>query len=818
MSNYYNDNQKIINTDIGYNTNELNEMQTNILQNQKQNEKGIIPDNITRKNYNDLLTGIQFGFTNEQPKSIDNSYNEYYDYLKQNGLLKENYRAKIITNYITVNSMNRKIEPQVNISDTYKLGRNSLSFEEEIVNQDLSSILLNPESLNGETKTKRYLLKIKIPNNKFKQNDKIIIRGLKKTSLSMRNNFTHNNILIHSIVFTPNSTALTFICSYNDNEISFNPNFNVGMGINHELLRKYDTSNMTVSLSGFEANDLFNFSIGNIPINFLNSTHQVFFTNPHYKIINGVKHYDPDTLINIPVNGIVKKITGFYIKLDREYIGNTIINNNMIINLTFNYIGGIAYNQINSGYPITNENLSGNNIVYKKSKNYIYILLNKQPYYKSYDGTKETQIKFGDTNEISISKLDHVMVGFNSPSIYEITLPTQIKNIIRVRMINSIFPNNTNSITNINTNLISSNISSNTNNKNNVLYWQNEDDGDNIYSISLDTGTYTNKELEQYIMNAINNVKRIQTTLGYTNRSIMKVDINSITNITTFTSYKEARLIKPIINIEPQITDPTINNSPYIITILHKQHGLKKNDTIKFDKFISTNGIPDYILNTTHIIDNIIDINTYTIVLERFNILNDIKYTGGGYETVILVPNSFRLLFNYQDTIGDILGFRNVGSESSITSYNNIIKNNDPYANEYTVNKINNILYSTDLSGNRIPLQNNNILTKGYNYILMMIDKLNNNINISNIKAINNCFSIINLQKDQYNEMIYNSFVDMPVILNKPIDLGSLNISFYAPDGTIYNFGGINHTFTLEIISLDYIPVDTELISTRTNL
>src|SRR5690606_5186853 len=100
---------------------------------------------------------------------------------------------------------------------------------------------------------------------------------------SMTNQYILDGITHDAIIFTPNKNYITFICNYDDGSdispMSFNTAFSVGNGISYDLLKKYDTSDMYVSLNGFVGDNNTDY-IGNIPINFLNSTHRVWLTNP----------------------------------------------------------------------------------------------------------------------------------------------------------------------------------------------------------------------------------------------------------------------------------------------------------------------------------------------------------------------------------------------------------------------------------------------------------------------------------------------------------------------------------------------------------
>jgi len=52
------------------------------------------------------------------------------------------------------------------------------------------------------------------------------------------------------------------------------------------------------------------------------------------------------------------------------------------------------------------------------------------------------------------------------------------------------------------------------------------------------------------------------------------------------------------------------------------------------------------------------------------------------------------------------------------------------------------------------------------------------------------------------------------MIFNDPLPvLEELDISFYSPDGTIYDFNGLDHAFMLEVTTLTKTPVETGISS-----
>jgi hypothetical protein len=280
--------------------------------------------------------------------------------------------------------------------------------------------------------------------------------------------------------------------------------------------------------------------------------------------------------------------------------------------------------------------------------------------------------------------------------------------------------------------------------------------------------------------------------------------------LVTFKSYTEAILSKPIQSIYPQIPiTGEIMSSSFILTILHENHGLFVGDIIKFSGMISTFGISENNLNGNHVIKSVPTNNTYTIELNDINLNNTRTDTGGGYGVKAYTPNKFRLLFNYPNTMGSRLGFRNVGHHNSITKYNTIIMNSDEYQNEI-VKIEDDIKYFYDDSGNCHPLTNNALNLDGCDYILMHIEEFSNGKNISCAKNIETFFAKINLSRK------YNHHSQLSVTLSEPIELSELTVSFYDSDGTLFDFYGAEHSYVIQITYIEYLPEETGTASTHT--
>lgn len=793
---YVGDEKTLIKQDENY----INE-QSKILEDQK--KLGMLPKNNIRTSHTNLIGGLKYGILvpESELNKQTNEYNPYYDYLEKKGLLLERGKPRIVSKTFTINSDVRQIEPTITLSNEINLLPDPISFDSVDVSVGINS-------------TKQSIIVIDAPGHNVQQNDRITLTGIEPITHSIKTIYYDlNGNKQYAVLFTENSTAVTFFCTFPDEKMSFDPVFKIGDGINQVELRNYDTSDMSVSISGFDISESGNPFVGNVPINFLNSTHQIFFTNPNFVVQNGTYVYDNDTLINIPdADGIVKQITGFYINLENPFIGSN-PTMSMTLNLKFNYIGGVPINEINAQFPIDENNSNGYHKVYSITNDKISVLYNKATYYKNPTQAGQlfgSQMQFGGSN-VYMSIITNLSSGYSNPNKYVAHLPSIIHDVTMVKLLSTTFPNTTKVFNN------------RPKTKNTKLYWQNQDDGDFIYSIEIEPGNYTPSQLETLLQKKFYDVERKYSnisgsTTSYTARNFMTVKIDKNTNIFSISGYKEAKLIKPIQDISPEVPIIGSGNPPYTLTISQDSHGLLPGDNVIFSGFVSTSGIPSDILNATHVVNSVPTSDTYTIIIDNFNLLAGSRTdTGGGYAAKAHVPSAFKLLFNYPDTMGKELGFRKVGQDVAVTNFAKVISNTDAYQKElvFTDNDGNKFIY--DESGNLIPLQNNSLKLSGYDYAFMVIRGFDNMINISKNNSIPTFFAKINIS-DSPGEILYNTFSCPPLMLYEPIDVSSLDITFYASDGTLYDFNGIDHSFDIELTSIEYVPDETGIVTTKSGL
>jgi len=672
-------------------------------------------------------------------------YDPYIDFLLTRGLINNDNNIRYETTAINIDSTFRQIDPSVTINETHNLS-------------------VNPLTVNGN------VLTVYDYGHNYNINDRIMVSGVLYPEVVIRCGGSFNNI-----IFIPNTNIMIINYNYENYGIPINLPTDTSGNIDVNYVSNSDNyiqtiPTLTLNINGFIGNSP---GIGtyydNIPINSINITHNVTLikdlSNNLYPLIN-LKYTYNQVYTSMPITSM------------------TPFN----VTILFYYIYGIPINIINAGYPTTQNNIIEYHTITNTSQNtYSFVLNYSAP-------TNYTNIQSFGGNSIYISQINDIIEGFSDPNYYIINLDKIYRNVYMIRMISSEFPNSENPIKS----------------NNNKIYWQNEDDGDYVYNIEVNPGKYSSVDLTSVMESLFYNTPRINydqdiqntSAPSYTNHNYIKVDININTDIVTFKSYREAFYIAPFIDVFPSIsTDPTLVVAPYvgyIITIKHPNHHLIVGQTILIDGAISYMGIPANILNRTHIIYSVLDTNTYQIELPAFNLESQRNNNGGGVSVGIYVPNNIKLRFDYQDTLGNVLGFRNVGLYNSITPFNSIITNNDLYANELPYNNV----------GQIVQLSNNALQLSGNSYIIVECTQLTT---ITSVGPIKDIFAKI-LLSGLPGEVLYNTYICVPKVFYEPIpELSSLEFTFYSPDGSLFDFNGVNHSFTLEITTITNILNNTHL-------
>jgi hypothetical protein len=576
--------------------------------------------------------------------------------------------------------------------------------------------------------------------------------------------------------------------------------------------------------------------VGNIPINFLNKTHIIYLTET-----DAQANLDGDVLTNDIPNE-----TDFYIQLDRPYqqnVANIVqpFSSNVFevttytrpvsdISINFKHYGGIPNRNINAEYPLGPLADAGyrivDNVLNLGDRVFVTIELNRQGLLNTEFGGECIELAFVEEED----------PGFPQPNEYTVNLDLLYYRVAMIKMVNSQFPITQKAF---NDGLTGAQC-------NNRFYWQNLEDGDITYVVEVETGDYTAESFVAELESKVNAVERFDQDISRGINNFMRFSIDDNIDLFTaeaFTSY--VSVSEPFVS-QVEFTDINTTGSPenldpenayYIypngyfidfpdtdpscrcirVKINHNNHGLERFDTINITNAINYGNISADILNGTHTITNVVDDNNYDIVLHNVNdIVPDDPSNAGGYNVNILIPIKFRLRFDFDDTVGDNLGFRSVGFATSITEYDTIITNNVLYEDEDILNviRLDKGVDPSTLDLSTVSIRNA-ITLIGPSYLLIECQELNN---ISNKGKIKNIFYKINLQDNRTSNeitrdpMAYDTYSNNAIYFTEPLKLLSkLTFKFYTPDGDLYDFNGKDHSFMLEIITYEEIPEGTSL-------
>jgi hypothetical protein len=542
---------------------------------------------------------------------------------------------------------------------------------------------------------------------------------------------------------------------------------------NHGMV---DGKTYTIQISNIIGNINSGTYVLNYPINLINKTHTVYFRKTE------TDQFDPNN---------------YYIQLGIEAENEYIYSNSF--NIEYLNIRGIGLNQINANYPISPDRLSGYQIIDSIINNNFYTFsvnsLADSSTLTSYNTAfYNSTPNNGDGNSIMIIKIINNISGYPDNNNYQVNLQRNFYHVKQINLINTIFP-----ITQklINATPISI--------QNNLLYWQNLADGDTIYSIAVPTGNYNLSDLSNQLSILISNTirsnidstKLVNGIYTFNNNNAI-ITFNHVQNTFSIQFYQKIILSNAIFKSKVVYPDGFTR-----VLVTYTNHNLISGNQLTFSNVIATENIPADYLNGTFVIEEIIDPNTFTIKLNRYN--NDTSSnTYGGTAINVLIPIQARLLFNLPNTIGNVLGFNNVGDSNSITSYSYNINNYDLYEIDVQENSIG--ITTAPRIDTRVLSVNPN------NYVLILVDvPFNDQINLFNTSTY--AFAKIYLA-GELNNYVYDQYIQLGSTFQEPIaTLSTLTFSFYGPDNNLYDFNNVEHSFTIEIIEqldeLNIIGFDT---------
>jgi len=628
---------------------------------------------------------------------------------------------------------------------------------------------INFDSSNRSLIPKNIISKlIYLPNNPLtlKENSNILtINSTQKHELSVNDRIILQNVESNNVNMKGGL------------QLKKNSNFIKINHYNHGIQKDEFKKELFIKISNVTGNKNNNTSIDNISLSLINKIHQIYSAsetetyNENYYFIN---------IISLPSN---------------DYIDTTSNTNISFLNLS-----GININKINSNYPININQVNGFLTVNEIIDNYNFNVVLSETAFKNVSNV--------GGNSIYFSKINDYIPAFIKPNSYRINLNKTFENVTRVKIISTEFPNTDKVIKNFPTI-----------DKNNKLYFQVLQDNDYTYEIEITPGNYSTtslaSEIKTEIESVIRNTSSDSLIFNDGNNSVLEkssnfscsVNINQFTDIFSISLFSIVIIIKGI-TISNQIYDDQRKR----IIINHADHNLSVGDKITIAGASSTSGIPSSVINIEHEIESIIDSNNYVIKLPLHNDSNTTDNNGGGSAINILIPLFFRLLFDKKDTLGHLLGFRNVGETNSITSFQTTISNNVAYEYDYFKDAVGNEIFFDETNNN---VQNNVVQLFGFNYILMTCNIFDNEESLST-NYVNGVFAKL-LLSDAPGSILFNQYIQLAEFLSKPIkSLSEFEFNFFSPSGELYEFNGLDHSFTLEIYE-DHTSLNSTNINPKTS-
>jgi len=608
----------------------------------------------------------------------------------------------------------------------------------------------------------------------FSNNSSIITINYPNHNLSINDNIIIQNVQASYYVL---SGGLYLFQSYSYLFINLKHNIN----LNYLNL----SNKLKIDISALNSTSLENiYFYGNMPVNAILGTFEINLPS----VIDQITPINVAILNYFNVTSAAQLDSNYLlIKLPFNYFSNKdqILEITDFYKISFTDLYGIPINGINADFPINYLRLQSSQTVSQIIDSNTFTINTN---YKTYTSG------LGGGNTVQIMKIINTIEGYPDANNYTIQLKKNFNNVVRIELVSSEF-------TYIDYLIKSSGV-----NKNNNIYWKNLDDGNYIYSVSINEGNYDGTNLISNLQKAMNSVPRITSTVENTVYNDFSISLNSYTQEIVFTAYKT----DPIPNAL-KIDTLQLNGVNYFILIIKQQSNLViVGDTITISNSDDIGLISRTLINTSLTVYSINKENsTYTILLGPVNqitISQDLGTTltdNGGGAVIVKTNADFSLLFNYSDTIGSILGFKNVGSVNAITPFNSRISNFDLYLNDTQLNSVGNIVTSSQI----LNFSGNN------NYYLLYINDFELVQNISNVPISFAKILLTGLPGD----VLYNTFVNYPYEFDFPLaTLIELQIKITYPDGTLPDFRNINHSFTLRITESVNTPRNTGINSKNT--
>jgi hypothetical protein len=604
-----------------------------------------------------------------------------------------------------------------------------------------------------KTTSNSNILQINYPNNNFSVGDKIIIQNVEGLTKTITNNLYFFINFQYLFVYFPNHGIKV---NYLDNIDYFHGSLNI---IN-------DIGTKT--------------SYGNIPINAITGVFDIYLPS----LVDKKTPLLPEILSILNVN-TAGDLDNDYFLIYLPYPFTTSSGlyyvASDVYTISILNISGIPLGYINADYRINYERFQGYQTITNIDADNIYI----QTAIKAYCNTSS------GGNKIQIMKIINTLDGYPDANNYTISLKHGFNNVVRIELVSTEIP------------YIDFLVINNTNNN---LYWKHYDDGNYVYQLVIPEGNYTGTSLVDKITTLINQVTRFNSTVENPTYNIFSINLDSFSQEITFSPYKNTALPNSL-----SVSILEVNNVKYVqLTVNHPGNLVQSGDTIVISGAVKIGTIIDasYINTTLTIYSINVTEQTYSALLAPLNQITNqtsIDITGnGGPSTIIKTKAKVSFLFNYSNTIGTILGFKDVGQNNAITPYKTVISNLDDYVQSTNLNQVGNI----DTSKLLFNFTGSNL------YILMYLNNYECVINNSDQDI---AFAKIILSGNP-GDILFNTFINYPLEFDFPLStLNELTVTFKYPNGDLVDFRNINHSFTLRIMEQIKYPYNTNINSKDVN-
>lgn len=399
------------------------------------------------------------------------------------------------------------------------------------------------------------LVTVEYPEHQFVIDDKICLNNIisknvilhnvlqiKKNSYFARISHHDHGISMHGLYDPINAQDFVKVEYVDFLPNSYHQNDDIIDGSNFYIIKQNIDINIHIS-NVTTSNDL----IGNIPVNYINGKHKVYLL-----FSNKGSRFEHDQ-------------HSYLIKLDRKcninYKDGDYSNT---ISIRYYNLYGIPLNYLNTGAPLNDKFKYQYHIIVSTTAKTFTIDVNYPAivdlqcnfyHYRDIDFEINCQEIInshrGGGNQSYVRKVSLAIPGYFNPNHYSYSLDRNFKNVSKVEMISSIFPNSQRII----------------NHHNNKLYWRDLFGGDHIHHLSVPPGNYSPQLLINTIQKEFKKISLHEyqsdseyDDLGFYKYHIIEVDISSETDLVSFSSF--GKVIKPssILNIPDDMIEVTVSN------------------------------------------------------------------------------------------------------------------------------------------------------------------------------------------------------------------------------------------------------------------